>query len=135
MARSLTVCRWPVVGFEMAKQERMTAADYQKAAAENDIQAGICKYLAVKKIPHAVTDSSIVIARDGRPRRKVGTNGWPDVTAVLTGGQFLGIETKTAIGQLSADQIACHKTIRDAGGIVIVPRSIDDVREFIEGDK
>jgi hypothetical protein len=111
--------------------QRMSAKEYQRMAAEKDIQAGICNYLRLKNIPYAVTDASLMVAKDGTKRRKVTTSGWPDVTAVLTGGQFLGIETKTAKGVLSADQIACHKSITDMGGIVIVPRSLEDAMDAL----
>lgn len=53
--------------------------------------------------------------------------GWPDIQ-VIAGGQYIGIELKSASGKLSPQQRAVHDAIQKAGGLVLLARSIDDVR-------
>jgi len=56
----------------------------------------------------------------------MGTKGVPDIIGIYK-GRFLGIEVKTAIGNVSPEQEQFLKNIQENGGIGFVARSIDDV--------
>lgn len=107
--------------------ERMTAAEFLRRSSEADIQKGITDLLRVCGLPYSVTDASLTFDDRGKVAgRAVTTDGWPDVTACLPAGRFLGIETKTADGKLRPAQIKVHAHITDQGGAVIIPRSVSD---------
>lgn len=57
--------------------------------------------------------------------------GDPDIICCYK-GLFIGIEAKTKTGKVSEIQKLRHKQIAESGGIVVVARSVDDVREVIE---
>jgi hypothetical protein len=42
-------------------------------------------------------------------------------------GRMLGIETKSKDGTLRPAQIRCHAWLRDAGALLIVPRTVEEV--------
>jgi len=56
--------------------------------------------------------------------------GVPDIIACLH-GKFLGIEVKREDGKLSELQKINLEQIRDAGGIGIVARSVEDIKECL----
>lgn len=56
--------------------------------------------------------------------------GVPDILACYK-GKFIAIEVKNEVGKTSQLQDINLKLIKDAGGIAIVARSVDDVSEVI----
>lgn len=96
------------------------------APSEAEIQATICQWLDLMKLPYSVTDASIVIAKDGKPRRKVKT-GWPDITSCIPGGRLWAIECKTLKGNLRDSQIAILKQLAEIGALVTIARCLEDV--------
>ena len=71
-------------------------------------------------------------ARDGAGRLvRFGTPGAPDIMAIV-GGQFVGLEVKSARGKLSKRQEAWRKACEAAGGIYRVCRSVDDALAAID---
>src|SRR5262249_40744882 len=83
-------------------------------------------------IPFSVTDAALVFEERGKVAgRAVLSDGWPDVTGVLAGGRFLGVETKSLDGRLRPSQIACHAALRASGALVIVPRSVEDFARLL----
>ena len=60
-----------------------------------------------------------------------GTAGIPDVICCHK-GQFYGFEVKTETGQPTELQKATIRKIRNAGGTVLVVRSVDEVRAIIK---
>lgn len=111
--------------------EIISANIYHQTARESQIQSAICQWLTLMKIPHAVTDAGLAFDAKGRPRRKVSKDGWPDITACVA-GRFVAIEAKTATGRLRASQRATLSEIEQAGGIVIIARSLEDVTRILE---
>lgn len=105
----------------------ISAAHYQSLTPEADIQRTICDWLRLTGIPFSVTDASITFGKDGKPRRKVNTEGWPDITACLPGGRFWAIETKTAKGKLRPAQKAVLDNLVKAGALITIARSLEDV--------
>lgn len=57
--------------------------------------------------------------------------GDPDMIACI-GGHFVGIEAKTYEGVQSNIQRLRQKQIEEAGGIYILARSVDDVKDFVD---
>jgi hypothetical protein len=100
--------------------------------SEAQIQAAIVRYLTIRGIPHSVTDAAWRSGRDRYHRPHISTPGWPDVTCCLPGGQFLGVEVKTAKGRMRPAQIQCHAHIELFDGRVIVARHLDDVVPYVE---
>lgn len=104
---------------------------YLNTATEAAIQKAICEYLTAKRIVFSVTDSSLYFD-NGKPRRKVKVDGFPDITVVAPGGKFLGIEVKSHSGKVRPAQAEMHERIRKAGGAVIVARSVRDVEDWLK---
>src|SRR5262245_20432134 len=117
---------------------RMSAAAYQRTACERDIQAGICALLDSLRIPYSVTDAAVPVvsgqckecgadvklyARGGKVRKS-----WPDISAVIKSGRLLAIEVKSATGRFKPGQPEMLAALVKAGALVIVARSIDDVK-------
>lgn len=75
----------------------------------------------------------------GGPMMEAGT---PDILACIpvqvsklnneTRGLFVGIETKMPEGVVSAVQQYRHAQIRQAGGVVIIPRSVEEAVAALE---
>lgn len=57
--------------------------------------------------------------------------GLPDLI-VCYRGLFLGIEVKTATGVVSARQVYVHTLIRNAGGVVMVARTVSEVSALLD---
>jgi len=65
-------------------------------------------------------------ARQIAKARNLGTRkGWPDIEIIWQGQAFF-IEVKAGNGPLSADQVACHQELMEAGAEVALVRSVDD---------
>lgn len=78
----------------------------------------------------AVTDAGVL--------SKMGLNmscgipaGWPDITACLPGGRFLGIEVKSARGRQSDAQKFIQARIEKAGGLYILAHSLDEAKKIL----
>jgi len=107
----------------------MTPAEYRQSGMEADIQKGICDLLGLCGIPFSVTNAGVITKGGEIVGRAVTTAGWPDVTAVLPpDGRLLGIETKRPRkGRLLTSQKLLHPILEEAGALICVPRSIEDV--------
>lgn len=56
--------------------------------------------------------------------------GYPDISGVLPNGRAYFIEVKTKTGRLSDVQKQTHEDLRANGALVIVARSLDDLKEL-----
>lgn len=65
---------------------------------------------------------------------KLAPKGTPDLFTVTPFGAYW-IEVKTATGKLRKSQVAMIKKLRDMGQIVIVARSLEDVKGEINDTK
>ena len=100
---------------------------------EANIQAGICEVFDLRGVVYSVTDAARVWGPDGKPRPSKVRKGWPDLTTVLgPKGRMVCFETKTPIGSLSPDQKHIHALIRSRGGLVFIPRSIDEALKQLD---
>ena len=100
-------------------------------ATEQEVQATIIEYLELRGIVHSVTDRSRHWDAQGRVRAsRVSMPGYPDISCVIA-GKAVYIEVKSTRGRLSHAQIACHARLREAGAVVVVARSLEDVQATI----
>lgn len=111
-------------------------------ASEAQIQSAIVEWLTLKRFVFTITDGERSWNRSGtvRMKRRI-TPGWPDISIVLpiatedgyvSGCTFVGMEIKAHGGTVSAAQKACHVRIIEAGGRVLVVRSLEAAIEGIE---
>lgn len=88
---------------------------------EADIQKAILEYLHKQKI--------LV----WRINETVNIIGFPDLLAIdPKDGRFVGIEVKTKKGRVSVVQEAVHNMIKRSKGVVIVARSVHDVKDYFD---
>jgi hypothetical protein len=98
-------------------------------ALESSVQQAIADYLTVQRIPFARTDATESFNRNGQRVCRVGSS-WPDLTACspACGGLLIAIEVKRAVGgRLSYEQAECLNRLHQAGALVVVARSVDEV--------
>lgn len=91
---------------------------------ESDIVRAIMKYL--KTVPRCFAWKE----HGGM----YGTAGIPDIIACID-GVFYAFEVKTEVGKPTALQEATIRKILAAGGTAVVVRSVDEVRNIINGRK
>jgi hypothetical protein len=73
------------------------------------------------------TQSGKVVLADDHWMR-LGRAGWPDITGVLPGGKFLGIECKARHGGRQSDeQKEIQQRIESAGGVYVLARGEADL--------
>lgn len=106
------------------------------ATPEGLIQNAICLYLEtrtdlffwVSKTQGTYDPTRRTFRKMGRWNRK----GVPDITAVLDDGRMLLIEVKSKTGRLSKEQKEFHKKVEELGAMVIVARSVEDVKNRLD---
>jgi hypothetical protein len=111
----------------------------KRGSPERDFQRTALKWLRAVLPPGSMVAASVNEQRGsgtdeermryGAARKRSGVvSGWPDLTAVVANGPVVFIELKAPKGRLSASQIDVHARLRSAGHIVIVAKTIDDLR-------
>ena len=96
--------------------------------SEYSIQNAILETLSWLAIPFSVTNSARIWTQRGRLIASPATPGWPDISATLPpSGRSFYIECKTPKGRPTSVQVAMHKRLREAGALVIVARSPQEV--------
>jgi hypothetical protein len=105
---------------------------------EHQVQKAICDYLDLRGICYwAVPNGGSRNLMTGKKLKSEGVKpGVPDLTLILSGGRYLGLEVKkpkttTAAGRLSKVQKRMIKRIQEAGGHVEVVFSLEEVIELI----
>jgi hypothetical protein len=99
-------------------------------ASEAEIQDAICGYLRTQRIPHSITNAERSYNNRGQWVRRI-EPGWPDVTGCALGGLMLAIEVKRVKGKLLASQAEMLHKLYQAGALVVIARSVDDVIEAL----
>ncbi len=99
---------------------------------ERALQKTILAWLRSHGCLAAVTDAGAAY-RAGSFGADTVPPGWPDITALLPGGRFVGIECKSKRGRQSAVQKRMQRKIRSRGGIYVLARGIEDVQDAIGG--
>ena len=94
---------------------------------ESDIQAAILIYVTSLPGSYGFRMNTGAV-KDGDRFIRYGVKGQPDIFLILK-GRFVGIECKTKTGRQSNDQKNWQRNCERAGGIYILARSVDDVRD------
>lgn len=63
----------------------------------------------------------------------VGQRGWPDRVVILPNRQVFWVELKTVVGRVSPMQQHIHEQLRDAGHIVLVLRTKEEITDALLG--
>lgn len=98
---------------------------------EAQIQRSICKVLDMHGVIYSVTDASRSFTPNGEVRAKV-RKGWPDITAILSGGKALMIECKSEKGKLRPEQKIMLDRLEKQGALTLIARSGHEVYEFLQ---
>jgi penicillin-binding protein-related factor A (putative recombinase) len=103
---------------------------------EGQIKKAICEYLSTRRDCFFWVNESVGIfdPRRGIYRKKNSPyqkKGVADILGIYDGVP-IAIEVKSKTGRLSPDQSKFLSDFTNAGGIVCVARSIDDVRRWLE---
>jgi hypothetical protein len=114
----------------------------QAQATHKQIQSAVEEYLTVRGIPCSATDATEAYNRHGQRVRRV-EEGWPDVTGCCCvrtvfgsfSGIFLAVEVKTAKDKLRPAQAKVLHELYQAGALVVVARSLDDLIVALETGK
>jgi Holliday junction resolvase len=73
----------------------------------------------------------VIESETGRRVFRGAPAGTPDILACIC-GKFVGIEAKLPNNKPTKAQLAAHEEIREAGGVVIVAYSVEDVKNYVE---
>lgn len=95
---------------------------------EAKVQKAIVALLLQLKAVVAVTDAG-VLAKMGLNMGCGIPKGWPDITACLLGGQFLGVECKVPGGRQSDAQKQMQKRIEELDGLYILASSVEEFKQ------
>jgi len=76
------------------------------------------------------SQGALVIKIHGGPYQQPGL---PDLVCILD-GVTMWFEVKTKVGKLTKLQGHCHRQMREAGGLVAVVRSADEVKMLLSVD-
>jgi len=95
---------------------------------EAAIQAAIVLVLRVKyHALVAVTDAGVLRKRGVTTHGSGIPDGWPDLTVLLPGGRFVGVEVKSERGRQSKMQKLMESLFAELGHEYVLARSVDDV--------
>lgn len=100
---------------------------------ESQIQSAIIDYLRmVGAVVTRANSGSIVQQKSNGTsyRIKLADAGTADILSCYQ-GRYIAIEVKDHKGETTLEQEVFLQSVRDAGGIAFVARSIDDVKEML----
>lgn len=110
---------------EREASERAQAVELAEAEIEKEIES----ILRFHRIPYTLTK-----AENARGKASKVREGWPDITG-LNRGTFLAIEVKAASGKLRKKQVEVLAELWEAGALIIIARSGQDVHDAIRDGK
>lgn len=101
---------------------------------EARVQQQILSYLRLNRIFHWRSNTGrAVMVTNGRKRFvSFGILGQPDILACVR-GRFVGIECKAPKGIQSPHQKIFQQKLEEAGGVYVLARSVEDVKEVLDG--
>ena len=94
---------------------------------ESKVQKAIAAYLRSLGAVVAITDAGI-LNKMGLGMSCGIPTGWPDITACMPGGRFLGVECKAPKGRQSVEQKNMQTQIELSCGLYILARSLDELK-------
>jgi hypothetical protein len=105
------------------------------AGSEQALMAAIIEHLQWRGCVVVRVNSGAIPIENGDGTRRfirMAAAGTSDILACLPSGQFAAIETKWGRGMTTPAQEAFLASVRAAGGVAIVARSIDDVETMLQ---
>ena len=78
--------------------------------------------------------TAVVWATGRRAFRRRRPAGWPDITGILPGGRFIGLECKAKGGRQPPAQKAMQQEIEKRDGIYVLARGVEDVERRLTND-
>ena len=102
----------------------------RRGKPERAVQKAVVLWLRAHGAMVAVTDAGAAY-RAGAFFGDAIPAGWPDITGLLPGGRFIGVECKAPGGRQSLVQRNMEQEVRRRGGIYLLARSVEDVRKGI----
>ena len=112
------------------RESEVFALRRKRGKPERAVQKAVLRWLRANGCLVTVTDAGAAY-RAGAFSGDAVPAGWPDVTGLLPGGRFIGVECKAPKGRQSPAQKTMEQEIRNRNGIYIVARSIEDVQNGI----
>jgi hypothetical protein len=103
----------------------------RRGRPERSLQKAILLWLKACGCLAVVTDAGAAY-RAGAFGADTVPAGWPDITGLLPGGRFIGVEVKAPSGRQSPAQLSIEAEIRRRRGIYVLAYSVEDVRRGIE---
>lgn len=100
---------------------------------EAKVQKAVVTWLVQHGAIVAITDAG-ALAKMGMGIACGIPAGWGDITGCLPCGRFLMVECKAPKGRQSEEQLRHQVRIEKMGGMYILARSIDDLREAFAGE-
>jgi hypothetical protein len=95
----------------------------RRGKPEKKVQKEIACWLLSRGVIAVVTDAGVLYGMScGIPP------GWPDLTGIMPGGRFVGVECKAAKGRQSEDQKEVQRIIGRLGGLYILAHSLDELK-------
>lgn len=102
--------------------------------SEADIHKQVARWLDVALTPASWWTTIPLggggVIRGAHLKRSGAKKGSPDIL-IIHDGRALFIELKAAKGRVSDEQGECHQAIWSAGAVVVICRSVDDVRRAL----
>ena len=110
--------------------ERITRDQLQrerlKRKSEAEVQREIRAHLRGR--PYTITDATLSLNVKGQRVARV-IEGWPDITTITKGARMFVIEVKRPVGgRLRREQALRLRQLHNAGVLVCVARSVEDVQ-------
>lgn len=96
-----------------------------KNPREGDLVKACLAYLTLQNIPAWRMNTGAT--RVGERFIRFGTPGMADIIGIYPGGRFLAVETKSPKGRLRPTQEVWLQRVRDAGGVALVVRSLEEL--------
>lgn len=100
---------------------------------ESDTQRAILRFLHIHPAVKWAQRMNVGMMKKGPHYVRFGFKGLSDVIGQVRGGGFLAIEVKDATGKVSAEQKQFLDMVNKSGGIGLVARSLDDVKNVLDG--
>jgi hypothetical protein len=107
-----------------------------KRPTETQLVKACLDYLRLRGLVAFRVNSGAAVAGEGAARRFIRFNGAPgcsDILCVGPGGRFVACECKVGSNTTTPNQAAFLDRIRAAGGVALVVRSVDELRQALDG--
>lgn len=89
--------------------------------------------IRILKMCVSIKDAVSILKRESRYIH-LAPEGWPDITACIKGGRFVGFEVKTPDGVQSPGQVKKQAKIEEIGGIYVQIRGEKELNAYLKSE-